>query len=215
VAHSTAAQAPSRRPQISREYLAEHRRRRIVDAVAEALHEFGRPGASVTNVVRLAGTARNTFYDVFRSTEDCIAYGGGIALEELFVSLEGQDGQGGWAEDLDDAITGFYESVLAGPLLSELLLIHCASCRLDEGRDVHRAAQERFMALLGRGRAEFEAGRGVPLPPSTEEYFSHAIVSLATSRLRTRDLEGLRSEAGYLARLIEAFYLGPTGSAKG
>jgi hypothetical protein len=90
-------------------------------------------------------------------------------------------------------------------------LVHCASCRLDGGRDAHRAAQERFMALLGRGRADAEAHGRAPLPPSTEEYFSHAIVSLPTSRLRARNLEGLTAEAGYTARLIEAFYRAPRG----
>jgi AcrR family transcriptional regulator len=215
VADSTAAHTPSRRPQISRKYLDDNRRRRIVDAVAELLHEFGRPGVSVTNVVRLAGTARNTFYELFSSTEDCIAYGGGIALEGLFVTLDSQDGENEWTGDLGNAITGFYESVLADPLLSDLLLVHCASCRLDGGRDAHRTAQERFMALLGRGRADVEAHGRAPLPPSTEEYFSHTIVSLATSRLRARELEGLAAEAGHMARSIEAFYMGVPGSAGG
>jgi AcrR family transcriptional regulator len=86
----------SRRPRISRDYLGTNRRGRYLDALAELLHEFGREGATVTNVVRLAGTARNSFYEVFGGIEDLIAYGIGVSVDELFANLAAQDGKGDW-----------------------------------------------------------------------------------------------------------------------
>jgi AcrR family transcriptional regulator len=97
---------PTRRPRISRDFLEDYRRRRYVDATAELLHEFGRQGPSVTNIVRLAGTARNSFYEVFSGAEDCIAYGIDLAATDLFATLEAQDGEGEWTDEVGEAIAG-------------------------------------------------------------------------------------------------------------
>ncbi len=123
------ARQPSRRPRISRRYLERRRRRRYVDAAAELLHEFGREGPTVTNLVRLAGTARGSFYEVFDSAEDCIAYGIAVAADELFATLAAQDGGGEWTAELHEAVAGFYGAAAAGPILAELFLIHSAAAR--------------------------------------------------------------------------------------
>lgn len=203
-----ASRAPSRRPQISREYLDGHRRRRLVDALAELLHEFGRPGTSVTNIVRLAGTARNTFYELFGSSEDCIAYGGSLALGEYFVSLDAEDGGGEWLLEAERALTGFYETVAAEPILAELLLVHCAACKLEAGREAGRSAEGRFVPLLQRGRDTASSRYGRSLPPLTEEYFSTTIVTLAARRILEGRPEALPGEARGMVGLVGGFFLG-------
>jgi AcrR family transcriptional regulator len=200
---------PQRRPQISRQYLEDHRRRRYVDATAELLHEFGREGPTVTNIVRLAGTARNSFYEVFSGAEDCIGYGIGVAGEELFAGSGGQDGEGGWLAEVEQAISGFYGAVVAEPMLAELFLVHAAASRVDHGRAAVRAGVEGFTILLGRGRAEAaERGRR-SLPASAEEYFSRAIVALAALRVIEGRAEELPGEVDGMATLVGDFYLGP------
>jgi AcrR family transcriptional regulator len=184
VAELSTGGPPNRRPRISREYLEEHRRRRYVEAVAELLHEFGRQGLSVSNIVSVAGTARNSFYEVFSGSEEFIAYGIEVAVGDLFAVLDAQDGEGDWLSEVGEAIAGFYGTVAERPLLAERFLIHSASSRVDRGRTATLAGVERFATLLVRGRAEAGvAGRGAP-PASAEEYFSRAIVSLAARRVR-------------------------------
>jgi AcrR family transcriptional regulator len=199
---------PARRPQISREYLDEVRRRRYVDAVAELLHEFGRHGLTVTNIVRLAKTARNSFYEVFSGSEDCVGYGVGVAVEEIFAGLEDQDGEGEWLPELHEAIAGFYAAVAANPILAELFLIHSASSRTEHGRAAAHSGAERFVPLLRRGRVDAEARQRPPLPATTEEYFSLAIVARAAQRVRDPEVGALPEEARGLARLVGEFYLG-------
>jgi AcrR family transcriptional regulator len=203
---------PARRPQISREYLDDVRRRRYVDAVAELLHEFGRHGLTVTNIVRLAKTARNSFYEVFSGSEDCVGYGVGVAVEEIFASLKYQHGEGEWLAEVHEAIGGFYAAVAANPILAELFLVHAASARSEHGRAAARAGGERFLPLLRRGRVEAEE-RGRPsLPATAEEYLSLAIVSLPAQRVRRPEVEDLPAEARAVARLVGGFYLGPEGA---
>jgi AcrR family transcriptional regulator len=209
VAKANASGHPSRRPRISRDYVEEYRRRHYVDAVAELLHEFGRQGLSVTNVVRLARTARNSFYERFHSIDDCIAYGGAIALAEYFAAVDAQGGEGVWLAELQRAVTGFYEAVASEPLLAELLLVHCATCKLEQGRRAVRSAEERFAPLLRRGRIEVEERGGRRFPPATEEYFSRVIVTLAVRRIRERTPELLPDDADGILGLVGGFFLDP------
>lgn len=198
---------PQRRPQISREFLEQHRRRRYVDAAAELLHEFGREGPTVTNLVRLAGTARNSFYEVFGGAEDCIAYGIGLAAAELFAALAATDGEGEWAAELHQAIAGFYAAVAARPLLAELYLIHAAGSRTEEGRSAARLGLERFAGLLGGGRDLAEADGRRP-PASAEEYLAGAIIAPAAMRVRSAP-QTLPAQSAAVAALVAGFYLGP------
>jgi AcrR family transcriptional regulator len=206
---------PPRRPQISREYLEDHRRRRYVDAVVELLHEFGREGPTVTNLVRLAGTARNSFYEVFRSAEDCIAFGVGLAAEEMFTDLAAQDGEGEWLAEVAAAVSGFYTAVAAEPLRAELLLIHSAACRPAEGREALPGGIDRFAALLGRGRVESESRGRRPPPPLLDEYLAWAVAAPAASRVRGAEVAALPRESRAVTLLVGSYYLGSEAAEKG
>jgi AcrR family transcriptional regulator len=199
---------PQRRPRISREYLEAHRRGRYVDAVAELLHEIGRGGPTVTDLVGLAGTARNSFYEVFRSVDDCIAHGAALAAEEMFASLETQDGGGRWLSEVGSAVAGFYAAVAATPLRAELLLIHSASCRSEAGREALPRGVDLLAALLGRGRAESESRGRRPPPPLLDEYLSWAITAPAAGRVRGPEVAALPQESQAVTALVGAYYLG-------
>jgi AcrR family transcriptional regulator len=205
---SRSSPEPSRRPRISQAFVEEHRRRRYVDATAEILHEFGRPGATSTNVVQLAGGARNSFYALFRSVDDCIAYGIGLAEEALFGHLEKPCGDDGWLAEVDQAITDFFEAVAAEPVLAELLLVHAAASRTEAGRSAFYSAGERFVPLLHRGGTEAEAGGRPPLPAGIAEGMSRSIVALAAARVCGPEVAMLPAESRDMAVLIGGFYLG-------
>jgi AcrR family transcriptional regulator len=204
---------PSTRPRISREFLDAHRRRRFVEATAEILHEFGRRGATTTNVISLAGGARNSFYEVFGSIEDCIAHGITLADAELFEGLDQLSGEDAWLTEVHSAIAAFYEAVASGPLLAELFLIHSAASRTDIGREAFRTGGERLAALIDRGAIEAENRGHRPPPPFLAEGLSRSIVALAAARVRGPEVESLPAEARSMAALVGGFYLGPEAAA--
>jgi AcrR family transcriptional regulator len=202
------AAGPSPRPRISNGFLEEHRRRRCVEATAEILHEFGRGGLSVTAVVGLARTARNTFYELFTSIDDCIDYSIGLAGAELFAGLEELDGEAEWRAELAAGIGGFFERVAAQPLLAGLYLIHSSGWRTDAARVASLTAGERFVPLLSRGRDEAEAlGRRVP-SPLVDECLSRTITSLAARRILDSEAERLPGESSEIANLAAEYYTG-------
>jgi AcrR family transcriptional regulator len=198
----------SPRPRVSQEFVEGHRRRRFVNATAEILHEFGRGGLSVTAVVRLARTARNSFYESFGGIEECIGYGIELAEAELFAGLEELSGDGDWRAELDEAVAGFFEAVAAGPLLAELFLVHSGASRTDAGRAAFLSGGERFVPLLSRGRDEADTlGRRIP-SPLLDEYLSRTIVTLAARRVQESDTARLLDERGAMTRLAAEFYTG-------
>jgi AcrR family transcriptional regulator len=198
-----------RRPQISRQYLEEHRRRRYVAASAELLHEFGHEGPTVSNIVRMAGTARNSFYEVFSGAQDCIAYGIGVAVDQLLDGLDDLDGQGEWAAEVDRAIAGLYAAVAADPVLAELFLIHAAANRTDHGREAARRGPEALATIFGRGHEEAERRGLRPPPTSAAEFFALAALSPAARRVRGPEVATLVAEARPMAALVVGAYLGP------
>ena len=178
------------------------------EATAELLHEFGRDGLTVGNIVRLAGTSRGTFYDVFSGAEECLSYTARVAGEELFAALEAQRGEGEWPLEVKVAIGGFFAAVAARPLLAEVALIHARSPRTDCDSEAAWSLGRRFVPLLHRGQAVArERGRRPPGDP-IEACLSGAIVSLATRRVRGPEVGRLEDETIPTTALVLGFYLG-------
>ncbi len=203
------------RPRISREFVEGHRRRRYVEAAAELLHEFGRDGPTVTNLVRLAGTARNSFYDVFGGAEECIAHGVGLAAGEMFATLDGLGGEGDWLAEVGLAVGGFYGAVAERPLWGELLLIHSAASRPSTGEDPLADSIDRLAALLGRGRAESQARGLRPPPPLLDEYLAWAITAPAAAAVRGPEVAALPQKAAGVTVLVGGYYIGPAAAQQG
>lgn len=196
------------RPKLSRTFVEEMRRRRCAEAAAEILHEFGREGLTVSNIVSVAGTARASFYEVFSGAEECLAYTARLADGVLFAALDSQRGEADWPTEVRDAIGGFYEAVGANPLLAETLLLHARSSRTDGGRELAWSVARRFEPLLRRGHREARA-RGRRLPgEAIDAGLSGAIVSLATQRVRGSAVKELPQESEPTTTLVLGFYLG-------
>ena len=69
------------RPQLPQEFIAAHKRRRMIDAMAELCAEHGYEATKVADVVRRAHVARKTLYDNFSGKEELF-----LAAFDLTVS---------------------------------------------------------------------------------------------------------------------------------
>ena len=58
------------RPELPREFVASHKRRRMMDAIAELTAEGGYEATKIADIVRRAAVARKTLYDNFDGKED-------------------------------------------------------------------------------------------------------------------------------------------------
>ena len=76
---------PARRagPRCSREFIAQHKRRRIMDALAELTAEQGYEATKISDIVRRAGVARKTLYDNFEGKEEVFLAAFDAARDEV------------------------------------------------------------------------------------------------------------------------------------
>ncbi|OXR46515.1 Fatty acid metabolism regulator protein [Nocardia cerradoensis] len=79
---------PRGRHGIPRETVVRDQRDRILAAMAEAMAAHGYVGTSVAAVIKRAGVSRETFYEQFRSKEDCFEAAYERAVEQLIARIQ-------------------------------------------------------------------------------------------------------------------------------
>ena len=79
---------PRGRHGIPRETVVRAQRDRILTAMADAMSDSGYVGTSVAVVIKRAGVSRETFYEQFRSKEDCFEAAYEQAVELLLARIQ-------------------------------------------------------------------------------------------------------------------------------
>ncbi|WP_280468570.1 TetR/AcrR family transcriptional regulator [Nocardia cyriacigeorgica] len=84
-------QLPRGRHGLPREQVVASQRERILQAMAEAMVEGGYVGTSVAAILKKAGVSRETFYEQFRSKEDCFEAAYERAVQQLLERIAEAD----------------------------------------------------------------------------------------------------------------------------
>lgn len=81
---------PPGRSGLSREFVAKHKRERVLSALCQDLRANGYTGWTITNIVKVAHVSRATFYQVFDSKQACIkaVLDGDVLVEAEIFSRE-------------------------------------------------------------------------------------------------------------------------------
>jgi AcrR family transcriptional regulator len=141
----------SSRPELPREFVAVHKRRRMIDAIAELSSEQGYEATKIADVVRRAGVARRTLYDNFDGKEDLFLAAFDLYFAEAKREVEEacDSTGGGWEQRIESGLACFLRCVAERPAAARLCMIEAlsatpaASARYDE-------AVKQFVELLKR-----------------------------------------------------------------
>jgi AcrR family transcriptional regulator len=123
------APLPSGRHYLSREQVVASQRARMLLAMAEAMLEKGYVGTPVAEIIRRAGVSRETFYQQFRSKQDCFIQALDAAMDILTQELgkagqEAADGVSEVPEDRFRALLHVYLRTLAdAPAFARVFLV--------------------------------------------------------------------------------------------
>ena len=79
---------PAPRPELSREFVAEHKRKRIMMATAELTAERGYEATKISDIVKRAGVARKTLYENFSGKEEVFLATFDAAVAEAMERIE-------------------------------------------------------------------------------------------------------------------------------
>lgn len=120
---------PSIRPSLPREFIALHKQRRIMDALAELTAEQGYEATKISDIVRRAGVARKTLYDNFQGKEEVFLAAFDAARDEVLRRVEeGSTGvDGDWQDRVEGGLAAFLGYVAEQPTLARMCMIEALS----------------------------------------------------------------------------------------
>ncbi len=148
------ARLPRGRHGLPREQVIASQRERILVATAEAMAENGYIGTSVAAILKRAGVSRETFYEQFRSKEDCFeaAYERAVQLllDRIAEATETEDGVPGGSDPMarmDRILRAYLQYLVDDPASARLFLVEVFA--VGSAAIARRAQlQERFVELI-------------------------------------------------------------------
>jgi len=184
-------QLPAGRHGLSRDFVAQSQRGRILDALVASVAEQGYPETRVTDLIARSGVSRKTFYEHFADKEECFlaAYDASVSLLMTGVTTA-YEREEEWVDAIRAALAAFLGFLAEHPDLTRLCIVevHAVGARALARRD---AAVRGFFYFLDAGRAD--APRA--LPGLTAEAVTGGMYEIVYGRV----LRGLTSE---LPRLL-------------
>jgi AcrR family transcriptional regulator len=197
---------PRGRHGLSREFVAQNQRERLLGAIAETLDELGYDKTTVSSIGAHAHVSKSDFYRHFDSKDDCFvgAYDDAVARLRAEV-VSACAGRNGWADGVCAAIAAGLAWLAREPARANLLLVE----GLRAGRDVYErylAALQGFVPLLRDGASGDVV---VPrAPEATDEAVLGGMASLIARRVLAGETEELEKFFPDVAQFALAPYLG-------
>jgi AcrR family transcriptional regulator len=192
------------RPTLPREFIALHKRRRIMDALAELSSEQGYEATKISDIVRRAAVARKTLYDNFSGKEEVFLAAFDAAVEEAARRVEGAcaAAEGGWEEQIEAGLAAFLGYVAEDPALARMCLIEALSATPATTRRYEDALQG-FVEMAERTLPQ--NGR---LPETIAETVVGGVVWIVYQQIRRHETEQAEDLLPELTEFMLAPYLG-------
>jgi AcrR family transcriptional regulator len=205
-ASRTARVAPGRH-QLSRAFIAEHQRERIIRGLASAVNEQGYQSVTVADIVKRARIARNTFYEYFSGKEDCFLAAFDLAAGR---ALERVNEACGEAEDATAAVAAglraFCAYIAEDPELARMCIVEAMAAG-PQAMDRFEAAVQEYVPLLRRARELSSAAS--QLPASIEESVLGGLNWIIYQRLASGESEEISALLPDLVEFALTPYIGP------
>lgn len=190
---ATSARLPRGRHGLPREQVIASQRERILVATAEAMAENGYIGTSVAAILKRACVSRETFYEQFRSKEDCFeaAYQRAVQLllDRIADATEREDAAAdtGAVARMDRILRAYLQYLVDDPASARLFLVEVFA--VGSAAIARRAQlQERFVELIA-----------AVLDARTDQQrfacqaLAAAVGSMVTARIAAGDSSGLHA----------------------
>jgi len=198
------------RPTLPREFIAVHKRRRIMDAIAELTAEQGYDATKIGDIVRRAGVARKTLYDNFEGKEEVFLTAFDTAVEEALAQIEADCAEvdGEWEERIQAGLASFLRYVAENPALARMCMIEALSAT-PAATDRYEAAMQRFVDLVKRTVPQDEQ-----TPETIEETLVGGVAWIVYQQIRRDEAEQAEDLLPELSEFMFAPFQGAAEAAK-
>jgi AcrR family transcriptional regulator len=194
---STTRPLPGRQ-QLPREFIARHQRARIVSALAEETCEKGYRAVTVADIVKRAAIARNTFYENFKSKEDCFLAAQEFAMSEALNRVVTAAGElEDWPQRVRAGLAAFLDYVVEEPALARTCMVESLTAG-PAAVKYYEESQQAFISLFQLGRAV--SPHGGDLPETMEEAIIGGVFWIVYQRLTVAEANTV---PGLLPEVVE------------
>lgn len=196
---------PGRQP-LSKEFIAQHQRARIIAALAEETAVRGYRSVTVADIVRRAGIARNTFYDNFASKEDCFLAAQQYAVETAVERVVEAAGKlESWPARVNAGLAAFLRYVASEPALARTCMVEALSAG-PASVERYEQSLQMFVPLFRIGRTV--SRNGDSLPDTLEETIVGGIFWVIYQRIMAGETERIGELLPELVEFALTPYLG-------
>ncbi|MDQ2629922.1 MAG: TetR/AcrR family transcriptional regulator [Actinomycetota bacterium] len=192
------------RPELPREFVAGHKRRRMMEAIAELTAERGYEATKIADIVRRAAVARKTLYDNFDGKEDLFLSAVNFTLTEMRMVVEGACEQTeGPAEDgIVAGLEALLDFIAAHPAETRMCMVEAIAATPNSAR-IYDTGMHDFVELLRKG-----APPGADLPETIEESLVGGVAWILQLQIRRGDVERAPELLPELSQFVLSPYLG-------
>jgi AcrR family transcriptional regulator len=192
------------RPALPREFIALHKQRRIMDALAELTAEQGYEATKISDIVRRAGVARKTLYDNFEGKEEVFLAAFDAARDEVLRRVEegsvGADGD--WQDRVEGGLAAFLGYVAEQPTLARMCMVEALSAT-PAATKRYEDALESFVELTRKALPRDER-----LPDTIAETLVGGVAWIVYQQIRRGEAERAEDLLPELAEFMAAPFLG-------
>jgi AcrR family transcriptional regulator len=192
----------STRPALPREFIAAHKQRRIMDALAELSAERGYEATKISDIVKRAGVARKTLYDNFEGKEEVFLAAFDAARDEALRRVEEGAAEGSWRERLEGGLAAFLGYVAEQPTLAQMCMIEALSATPATTKR-YEDALEAFVELTRQ-----TLPREAKLPETIAETLVGGVAWIVYRQIRRGEAEGAEDLLPELIEFMTAPYVG-------
>lgn len=191
------------RPELPREFVASHKRRRMMDAVAELTSEGGYEATKIADIVRRAAVARKTLYDNFDGKEDLFLSAIDATTTEMRELVEDACAQASSSEaGIVAGLEALLEFVAENPAAARMCMVEAISATPGSAR-LYDAAVRDFVELFRKS-----APPGADLPETIEESLVGGVAWIVQLQIRRGEAEQAPELLPELSQFVLSPYLG-------
>jgi AcrR family transcriptional regulator len=194
----------STRPELPREFVAGHKRRRMMEAIAELTAENGYEATKIADIVRRAAVARKTLYDNFDGKEDLFlsAIDATVAEVRLVVEEACARAEGSAEAGIVAGLEALLDFVATHPATSRMCMVEAISATPSSAR-LYDAAVRDFVELFRKA-----APAGADLPETIEESLVGGVAWIIQLQIRRGEAEQAPELLSELSQFVLSPYLG-------
>jgi AcrR family transcriptional regulator len=193
-----------KRPELPRDFIAGHKRRRMMDAIAELTSEQGYEATKIADIVRRAKVARKTLYDNFDGKEElflaAVDFYGAELVSEVREACAASDGS--WRGRVEAGLAALLGFIAERPAAARMCMVEALSATPASAARYEAGVHE-FVELLRRT---------VParsrLPTTLEETLIGGVAWIANQQIRRGRAENARELLSQLLGFLLSPYHG-------